>query len=335
MARTDLPRKSPLRWIITGVLTAFGLLAGYLSWAVRESDPWWSSALINASVVFLLLVPSELALRRIWRTVGSIERTSTYALQTAESARVTAEKTERSLEDVRDALVARQREELDAEMDVYRRMVCDPSREAIVTALHRATESDLITTAGVRSPVWETPLHYRYRLHENSDDLSVSIERDDGSVISTHRWSGQTTAVAFYQELVEGIREAGEDLGTGLNLPTESVKDLSEMLVDVTQLRAQELMGHRQTLRRIIERIDGWYFTEMAVLPADNLHYSIDVERLNEMDWEQHLRDKGWYRAEYMIPFARTLYGPERIRESPHRATSSPPKKRRTDRKAR
>lgn len=285
--------------------------------------------------MFLLLVPSELALRRIWRTVGTIEKTSAYALQTAESARDTAERTERSLEDVRDALVARQSDELDAEMDVYRQMVSDPSREAIVTALRRATESELVTKAGVRSPVWETPLHYRYRVHDDSDDLSVNIERLDGSVISAHRWSGPTAALEFYQELVEGIREAGEDLGTGLNLPTESVKDLSGMLVEVTGLRAQELMGHRQTLRRIIERIDGWYFTEEVVLPADNLHYSIEVERLNEMDWEQHLRDKGWYKAEYMIPLARTLYGAGRIRKKGVRAASSAQKNGRTTRKPR
>lgn len=318
--------RSPLRWIVTGVLTTLGLVAGYLSWALREADPWWSSALINASVVFLLLVPGELALRRVWRTVDTIERTSANALQTAESAKATAEKTERSLEDVRDALVSRQHDELETELDVYRRMVSDPSREAIVAALKHATDAELIADLGVRSPVWETPLHYRYRVAEDSDDLIVTIERDDGEVLSSHRWFGQRSAISFYQELVEGVRAAGEDLGTGLNLPTESVKDLSEMLVDVTRLRAQELMGHRQTLRKIIERVDGWYFTERGVLPADNLHYSIDAERLNEMDWEQHLRDKGWYTAEFMIPFARTLYGPERIRKPPRWASPAPPK---------
>jgi hypothetical protein len=133
--------------------------------------------------------------------------------------------------------------------------------------------------------------------------------------------------VDFYQRLVLAVRDADEDLGTGLNLPTESVSDVSDMLVTVTRLRAQELMGHRSDLRLIIERIDGWYLTEDAVIPADDLHYRIDVERLDEIDWEQHLVDKGWYSAENMIPFARRLYGPERIRKAP---TSNPPTPRRS-----
>jgi hypothetical protein len=55
---------------------------------------------------------------------------------------------------------------------------------------------------------------------------------------------GTPSSVCF-QSLVQAVRDAGGDLGVGLNDPTESVERLSNMLVDVTRLRAQELMGHR------------------------------------------------------------------------------------------
>ncbi|KRC51997.1 hypothetical protein ASE16_02720 [Leifsonia sp. Root227] len=68
-------------------------------------------------------------------------------------------------------------------------------------------------------------------------------------------------------------------------------------------------MGHRSSLQKIIERVDGWYFTERYVIAAEQLSYTIRIEDLHRMDWEEHLRNRGWYDAAIAIPFARRLYG--------------------------
>jgi hypothetical protein len=81
------------------------------------------------------------------------------------------------------------------------------------------------------------------------------------------------------------------------------------MLVEVAGLRSQELLGYRNLLTRIIERKDGWYFTERVVLPVHDLRYSIGVDRLGEKLWPEHLRNRGWHDAPYMIDFARRFYG--------------------------
>lgn len=162
----------------------------------------------------------------------------------------------------------------------------------------------------MRAPVWETEIHYRFVIDDPvNGELSVRLEEDDGTVISTVGWQADVVAEDFFQKLVDAVRAAGHDLGTGLNLPTESVQQVMTMLEDVTVLRSQVLLGHRDRLRKIIERIDGWYFTETLVLPADDLSYAIRVHRLNEMDWESHLSQKGWYTAPWSIGFARRLYG--------------------------
>jgi hypothetical protein len=44
-----------------------------------------------------------------------------------------------------------------------------------------------------------------------------------------------------------------------------------------------------------------------------NLHYCIDVARLGEMDWEEHLSNKRWTTAPDAIRFARRIYGAARI----------------------
>lgn len=286
-----------------------GIVAAVGSWLLRVSDPWWSTMLANIAVVVMLLVPGELLLSRMRSDVKRIEKTANDAQTDAASAKELAENTERSLNDVRSKLFVRQRAELDNELDIYRNMIADPSRESLIAALRHATEQDLIVAEGVRSPVWETDLHYRFVLDDSKTELEVWLEKDDGEVVSKSSWAKGTLAVNFYQTLVEAVRAAGSDLGTMLNDPTQSVEELSNMLVEVTQLRAQELAGHRSTHRQIIERNFGWYFTRDSLVGGPHNNYRIDIDRLNQLDWDEHLHQKGWYEGASAISFARKLYG--------------------------
>lgn len=216
------------------------------------------------------------------------------------------------MEQIRDFIMDRQRSEYAAATtEIYRELARDPSREVLLRVLRTATDGGLITAAGVRMPIWETELHYRYVLGDDPR-LQVNIEKDDQTVLSTTVWDEGTTPEDFFWQLVEAVRSHGADLGVGLNDPTESIERLSEMLVDVSNLRSQELLGHRYTLADIIERRDGWYFTERYVIPGDDLHYTIEVSRLNEMDWEEHLHRR--FSGTWNIAFARRMYGIEQGR---------------------
>lgn len=293
---------------LAGVGTAFW------SWTLSgtelgETERWWSSTLANVAVAIFLLVPDEFVLTRIRTGFERIEKTTNEVRTTAESALESAEQTARSLDDVRQKILERQRSEYEEELDVYRDIVTNLSRESLIKALRKATLEEVISANGVRSPIWETPVHYRYLIDETEDSVNVQIEEDDGAIVSTHFWEPGVDSADFCQELVLAVREAGEDLGVGLNDPTLSIEQLSEMLVDAARHRAQELMGHRETLKRIIERRNGWYFTEKYVMPEKNLSYTIGVERLDELDWEEHLLGKGWYEAPEAIQFARRIYG--------------------------
>lgn len=296
---------------IPALLTLLGAICGLASWALQVSEPWWSSTLINVGVVFLLLVPGDIALRRIRRAVSLIDDKAEAAVITATAAAVSADRTEQSLSDIREALISRQTDELEQEMDIYRAISSNPSRATLLKALRYAEAEEIVSKAGVRSPVWWTDLHYRFMVDGPEEEFEVRLELDNGEVVSSHPWPADLSPQDFYQYLVEAVREAGRDLGVGLNDPTNSVEELATMLADVTKLRSQEPAGYRDDLRLIIERIEGWYFTELGVIPADNLHYVVRRSRLNEMDWERHLTDKGWHQAHVLVPFARRLYNIE------------------------
>lgn len=299
---------------IAGV-SAAGLIVAWLSWQWRDASPWWSSLLSNAAVGFFLLVPGELVLGRIRRVGKATEEARGVAIdarETAAAALQAANDAAQSLSDIEDRLVQRQVAALNVEKDVYRKVKANLTRASLIEALRHARNEDLISDAGVRSPVWETDLHYRYLVENEESALVVQLENDDGTVLSSHSWASETSPDDFFQQLVGAVRAAGRDLGTALNVPTQSIAELMDMLVDVTDLRSQELAGHRNTLRKIIERVGGWYFTENYVIPADHLSYTIEVTRLDdpigEEGWERHLVLRGWHSAEFMIPFARRLY---------------------------
>ncbi|WAC90694.1 hypothetical protein [Mycobacterium sp. Aquia_213] len=214
-----------------------------------------------------------------------------------------------SLQDAREALISRQRAELESELNVYRSLVGGFSRDALLRALRHAARNEITSPVGVRTPVWETALHFRFVVDSPDHELEVRLEFDSAAVISKHPWDQDMSIDDFLQSLVDAVRSAGADLGTGLNDPTQSIEDLSEMLIEVTKLRSQELRGYRGLLVHIIERVDGWYFTDFAVYPVHNLGYQITVDRLDELDWEDHLEGKGWRDSRALLGFARRLYG--------------------------
>ncbi|MGV9546198.1 hypothetical protein ACWDSF_33195 [Nocardia beijingensis] len=85
----------------------------------------------------------------------------------------------------------------------------------------------------------------------------------------------------------------------------------TEELVEIAELRAQELWGYRYTVWRVIQK-DGigdtaWYFTETALIPAHQPSYEILYTQLDEIDWEQHLYAKGWYGADKALRVARLV----------------------------
>jgi len=296
------------RLLTSGFILAAGLVAAFVSWKLQDDEPWWSAILGNLAVTVVLLIPAEFALSWVRRGFRSLQRENAKVRKVAEDAHDIAARVEGTLEEVQQALVDRQTDEYSEYVDVFRKMARDSSRDSLIHGLRLATRDGIVTEDGVRSPIWATPLHYRYLVDQGNEELVVRIERDNADVISTHIWGAELSPLDFYQELAGGVHAAGHDLGVGLNLPTESVLKLSEMLVDVSLLRSQVLMGHRDVLRGIIERRDGWYFTEKYVVPEHNLSYAIEIHRLNESDWEEHLRGKGWLDAADAIRFARRLY---------------------------
>ena len=281
------------------------------SFYMASRHPWTSNALTGLGVTALLVAPGAWISAKIQSAINQVDQTAREAKSTAEQAKAESQRLSASLDDVQREIIAQQQTEHEDELNIYQAVLEDLTRENLLKALRHAIDTDVLSDRLILSSIWETNLFYRYEIVD-ADSLLVSIETLDGEQLSQHGWAVDETAGAFIQKLVQGVRDTGADPGTGLNLPTESIDRLMKMLIDVTRSRAQALLGHRATLRKVILRDgvfdnDQWYYTEKALTPAHDLLYSIEYSRLSEIDWEDHLRDKGWYGSALALDRARVL----------------------------
>lgn len=302
-----------MRWWMIGSLSA-GLSMLGVSFLVAEYSAWLSNALTGLGVTVFLLVPGAWITFRVQSAVARVTEVAEDARSVAEDARLTSERTASALADIEGKIVEDQLHDYSSHVDVYRRVLKDHSRDAVVEALHRAVRESILSPRIVLSRIWETSLYYRFICPEGNDFLRISIENLSGKVLSTSEWKKGVESKEFYEVLVGAVRSIGADLGVGLNVPTESVRHLFEMLVKVAELRAQELRGYRQILTQIVKSEgdgvdggDGWIFTENALMPMSDLTYVIEYNRLDETDWSEHLRRKGWHGVDRALADAKEI----------------------------
>ncbi|MGW6697260.1 hypothetical protein [Nocardia sp. NPDC055049] len=238
-------------------------------------------------------------------------RTATEHLSVEESRRVRNIAIGGTLEAVRAELMDQQMREHTNKLEIYRSILSDSTRSVLIAALRQAIADESISARGVRVRVWETDLYYRFVVSSTEDIIGVQLETVACETVSTHVWKPDEDAVEFYGQLAMAVRAAGADLGVLLNDPTESVQQLSEMLIKIAQLRSQAMLGYRYTVWKVVQKEDygdsPWYFTETALIPGESLSYEITYDRLDEDDWEDHLRRKGWFGAGQALRAAKLL----------------------------
>lgn len=292
----------------TLVVGALFLLASFL---VADVHPWSSNALTGLGVTVLLVAPGAWIGGKIQSTLEGVNKAATEAKSAADQARADTQRVSESLEVIQRGIVARQQDELEEQLNLYRTVSEALTRENLLRALRHAIDNDVLSDRLILSSIWETDLFYRYEVGA-ADSLTVNIETLGGKELSSHEWLAGESAGDFCQRLVEGVRRAGADLGVGLNVPTESLDRLMKLLIDVTQLRSQALLGHQEALRKVVMRDgpfddDQWYYTETLLIPANQLSYRIEYSRLVETDWEQQLRNRGWHGGDLALTNARAL----------------------------
>ncbi len=189
-------------------------------------------------------------------------------------------------------LTAEHQAALESDLAVYRAWRNAGGREELVATLRLGMDSGLISRHGLRAPIWETDLHFRFSL-DAADSLTIRIETDDQRVKFELNWGPGIAPQTVFRELDTAMRDLQEHLGPGLFSPVESIRTAAEALVFAAGYQAQRLNQGSQHFRSLIEYVDGWYIAETRLFPREHPYYVIDAERLDEQDWVEHVARKG------------------------------------------
>lgn len=138
--------------------------------------------------------------------------------------------------------------------------------------------------------------------------MTLTIERDTGEVLREHAWHEDMSTDTFFQALDDSMRSLGEHLGPGLFLPTRCIEEAADALIFAARYRSHALNQGSELFVDLIEYVDGWYIAERSLFPVEHSFYLVAHDRMDEMDWEDHLADKGWGGVHRAMAIARALY---------------------------
>lgn len=287
-------------WVPRVVLTWSILLAVAIllaSWLTRQS-PWWSGVLANLGVTVLLLGPAAYVAHLLTGRVREAQDSAAAADSNAKEARAEAAEAAQAVRevqerlaalDIEEALFEHQLEPLRDEVKAYGEWAEYLDRKSLIRALNVGIDSGLISTTGIRCPVWETDAHIRFSLR--GDEVLVTVEDDAGNVRSEHPWPEDLDALELYKQLDAAMSNLGWHLGPKLFSPRQFVVDTAEALTYAAEMRAQKLRWQANHFDRVIEPFEGWFLTEGGLVAKERI-YHIGRDRMDDLDWEEHLGNR-------------------------------------------
>lgn len=299
--RNDPHRPRRIRWTL---LAAASLALG-MSWLLTSNTrAYFSDLTMWFGASFLLAIP-------LWHFTKSLEETKdeTKSLRAELSVRDDREPASSSptpLDEVEAALQDSQIERLEKQKHTIREWIRRGDRDSTIAMLTATTTSGLVSPHGLRAPIWETTLHLRFVL--NGDTLTINIEHDNGREHGAVEWTPDLTPLKVFQQLETIVEEAGQHQGTLLFSPAESIRVAGEALLFAVHYSAQKVQSGAEYFDGIIEHVDGWFITEDGLVSREHPYYFINQHRMNDLDWEEHISDKGWPGIFSAMRVARAYY---------------------------
>ncbi|MGC0238310.1 hypothetical protein [Arthrobacter sp. SD76] len=329
------------RWGWTGLI-GIPILAG--AWLLNEAGQgWWNNTLTNVGVTSLFIIPAAFIGHSFSDWKKSVNKRTEAAETKAQEAVTEAQTASResraakadveilnnafavndvklsNIETIRDELMSEQVAEADKEHRFYADLAERGDRLSLLRVLRHGQETGLISDLGLRSPIWETGLHYRFELVD--DGFMVNIEDAGGKHLDGYYWDEGEDAVSFYKQLLKAVQKLGAYQGVMTFDPTRNIVAISESLEYASRLRHQKLRMGAENVHDIIEYVDGWYITEDGMFPKGREHYLIEAHRLWSLDWEEHIIGKRWDNDESnivsAISVARALHADKKPAQVP------------------
>ena len=273
--------------------------------------PWFSNVLVSLGTAIILFSPLFWLTERLTEQVERAEETvGVLGSRVAEAQREVgdAQAKLQIVEDAtnpelrRDAAVnlneqvqegmSAARKEDDA---LYASLAFDPTPERIIEALLKARADGLISEKWPRCELLMSYMHVRWVIdgEPSGHELHLKVEDDTGKVLHDVLWANERSADAVFVEIGKLLVEHGGYPGDNLFFAAELPRQLSDLLLYASKYRPS-VTGNYE-IARVVEIFEsGWILTDSALIPKSYRSYHIAINRLGEIDWSEHIRNKGW-----------------------------------------
>lgn len=299
------------RWSLVAVclgVTGFVLLA--LSGTELFND-WGKNVSVEIGSTLLLFLPllfvSQAIERRLARVEDDIEenqkKTASTIANLSEEVSHAIDELHLVKQELSEAVVSKLAEARKNDEDLFRRVEQDPTSETIIEALDRANELGLVSERGPRVLLSNTPIYVRFDMtsygHPGEGklilDFNLVLENESGDQLELIPWPHDATTFDILVQLGEKVQAVGMYPGDAIFDPAQIFTDLYALL-ELTHKRATGASGITEPLGRVVELCPPqWAVTDKDIVCMDGSSpYHITVDRLDEINWRDHMNDKGW-----------------------------------------
>lgn len=290
------------------------------SWRSRNNI-WWPEALTEAGIAVLLFGPLLLIQRKIEQAFGAVrhaqERVAVRQESLAENQKMTdaevaklAGEVAQARADIQmtrdqltDAVLSEIGEKRERDAALFRSVSEMPTWRAVLTALNRAQELEIIPASGCRVPLFGFGEYLRFApddldfspsdSHLEPDSIGLTIESEDGTASRHIAWSDKVSPAGISLEIAEALQAIGAYPGDSEFKAGDLFKDLGEMLTIAH--RSASNGGTSYPLVNVIQFCPPqWVICDDGIVSIQpGGRYKISARRFDE-EWENQMYNKSW-----------------------------------------
>jgi hypothetical protein len=212
----------------------------------------------------------------------------------ADEAAIDTDDGQQSSPTTTDILAQRFGTEWEPDIGSFARFGQQPGFTDVSRALHRASELGIISKHGMRAPLECTSAYLRIPHPDDwpSDSvIPLLLEERWLEEIFVHEWTPDQSFIDVFYSIAAKLRSVSRWEGEASYNPDATFDHFASLLLYGIELIRT---GHNGLINRIFQVVgDDWVITEWEVIDKEN-EYQILLERFNEMDWQEHVSEKGW-----------------------------------------
>ena len=261
---------------------------------LHDSHPFASGVFVNVSSPVLLFAPLAFLTTTFGRQIVRSENARNVKIeQLTTQVKNVREDFDSALAAIAHGVTERMAADRKPIEDDIRAIVQAPMSHSIGNALRHGIENGYLSSRGPRVRIPGTNGYVRLMPGEQQGDaLAVFVEMMNGDVLESFGWSVEDDAEVFGYKLAKELEKSGA-------YPGDIVFDVGSIFFGIHEavslgfLMATGAGGVTAPVGPILELTGRkWAVTDFWLTTREWPHYQVTLDRLDELDWDQHIRQK-------------------------------------------